>query len=91
VSASAITVILLVTLGALGARLVGNHFFRQKEPGKTAVEVKDPVAPIGTLAVFLLAFLMAGAFSSYRAAPPRHRCPATVTATQSNRPVTAPW
>lgn len=67
-SASAITVILVVTLGALGAGLIGNHFFRQKEPGKTAVEVKDLVAPIGTLAVFLLAFLMAAAFSSYRAA-----------------------
>jgi Protein of unknown function (DUF4239) len=68
VSASTITVILLVTLGALAAGLVGNHFFRQKEPGRTAVEVKDLVSPIGTLAVFLLAFLMAIAFSSYRAA-----------------------
>ena len=67
-SASAFTVILLVTLGALGAGLVGNHFFRQKEPGKTAVEVKDLVAPIGTLAVFLLAFLMAAAYGSYRGA-----------------------
>jgi hypothetical protein len=68
VTASVFAVILLVTLGALGAGLVGNHFFRQKEPGKTAVEVKDLVAPIGTLAVFLLAFLMAAAFGSYRAA-----------------------
>jgi hypothetical protein len=68
VAAPALTLILLVTLGALAVGLVGNHFFRQKEPGKTAVEVKDLVAPIGTLAVFLLAFLMAIAFSSYRAA-----------------------
>jgi hypothetical protein len=42
--------ILLVTLGALLAGLIGNHFFRQAEPGKTAVEVKDLVSPIGTLA-----------------------------------------
>jgi hypothetical protein len=67
-SAASIAVILVVTLGALGAGLVGNHFFRKHEPGKTAVEVKDLVAPIGTVAVFLLAFLMAIAFSSYRAA-----------------------
>jgi cytochrome bd-type quinol oxidase subunit 2 len=67
-SALATAVILLVTLGTLAAGLVGNHFFRKHEPGKTAVEVKDLVAPIGTLSVFLLAFLMAIAFSSYRAA-----------------------
>jgi hypothetical protein len=48
VAAPALTLILLVTLGALAVGLVGNHFFRQKEPGKTAVEVKDLVAPIGS-------------------------------------------
>lgn len=62
-------VIFLVTLGALAAGLVVHHFFfRRRETGKTGVEVKDLVAPIGTLTVFLLAFLMAIAFSSYRAA-----------------------
>jgi hypothetical protein len=68
VSAAYIAVVLAVTLGALAAGLVGNHLRRKHEAGKTAVEVKDLVAPIGTLAVFLLAFLMAIAFSSYRVA-----------------------
>lgn len=67
-SAAFIAVVSAVLLGALAVGLVGNHFFRKHEPGKTAVEIKDLVAPIGTLAVFLLAFLMAIAFSSYREA-----------------------
>jgi hypothetical protein len=69
VSITGIGVVLPVTIGALAVGIIGNSVLRAHAKGeKTGVEIGTLVAPIGTLAVFLLAFLTAAAFTSYRGA-----------------------